>query len=87
MEEATSGGKDLSIPYRTALDKATKTLENPISIWDSVDVHEQHRLFFFLFEAKLQYDKEDGYRTGDSLSTTRLFEELAAAKTLDVVFV
>ena len=84
LEDSSATGKDLSIPYRTAMVKATGTLENPMAVWDSVDVHEQHRLFFFLFEAKLAYDKKDGYRTGDSLSTTRLFEELAASNTLDV---
>ncbi len=68
---------DLAIPYRTALTKIQGLLENPIVIWDCVDVLERHRLFFFLFEEKLPYIKNEGYRTGDSLSTTRLFEEFA----------
>jgi len=70
---------DLSVPYRTALEKSTGMLKNPISIWDSVDVHEKHRLFFFLFEAKLAYTRNEGYRTGDSLSATRIFEEFVTS--------
>lgn len=76
--------KDLGIPYRTALDKSMGMLKSPVSTWDLFDVHEQHRLFFFLFEAKLAYIKNEGYRTGDSLSKTRLFEELAATNSNDV---
>ena len=68
---------DLGVPYRTALHKSTTMLKNPISIWDIVGVVEKQRLFFFLFEAKLPYTKHEGYRTGNELSTTRLFEEFA----------
>ena len=79
LEGIEVGGDDLDVPYRTALSKVEGLLENPVVIWDSVDVLERHRLFFFLFEEKLPYTKSVGYRTGDSLSTTRLFEEFAAA--------
>lgn len=75
---------DLGVPYRTALNKATGMLKNPLSIWDSVDVHEKHRLFFFLFEKRLEYVKDEGFRTGNSLSTTRLFEEFVASNSDDV---
>ncbi len=68
---------DLGVPYRTALGKATGLLKNPIGIWNSVDVMEKHRLFFFLFEKRLEYVKGEGFRTGNSLATTRLFEEFA----------
>ena len=68
---------DLGVPYRTALRKSTTMLKNPISIWDTVGVVEKQRLFFFLFEARLAYTKSEGYRTGNELSTTRLFEEFA----------
>ncbi len=59
-------------------------LKNPISIWDSVDIHEQHRLFFFLFEARLSYSKIDAFRTANELSTTRLFEEFSDENSADV---
>lgn len=84
MEGTALMGKDLGVPYRTALDKSMGMLKSPVSTWDLFDVHEQHRLFFFLFEAKLAYVKNEGYRTGDSLSKTRLFEELAATNSNDV---
>ncbi len=78
---------DLAMPYRTALGKVKGLLKSPYSIWQSVDTAEKHRLFFFLFEAKLVYDKKEGYRTGDLLSTTRLFEELVASNSSDVVII
>lgn len=84
IEQTVPVTRDLGVPYRTALDKTTALLKNPVSAWDLFDVHEQHRLFFFLFEGKLAYTKNEGYRTGNSLSTTRLFEELATADSADV---
>lgn len=83
-ESKTAAELDLSVPYQTALTKATGLLKNPLSIWDCVDVHEKHRLFFFLFEAKLTYSKKTGYQTGDSLCTARLFEEFVVANSQDV---
>lgn len=80
LEATSTIGLDLSVPYRTALDKSVGMLKNPVSTWDLFDVHEQQRLFFFLFEDKLAYTKNEGYRTGESLCTTRLFEELATAE-------
>ena len=84
LEHLLGGERDLEVPYRTALGKAIGMLENPITIWDTVDTTEKHRLFFFLFETKLEYSKIDGYRTADSLSNTRLFREFATANPLDV---
>ena len=75
---------DIAVPYRTAYEKSTGMLKSPITVWESVDVFEQHRLFFFLFEDKLPYHKTNGYWTADSLSSTRIFEELAIANSLDV---
>ena len=75
---------DMSVPYQTSLEKSTSLLKNPVSIWNLVDTHEKHRLFFFLFEQKLAYSKNYGYRTADSLSTTRLFEGFAEQNPLDV---
>ena len=76
--------EDMAVHYRTALAKAKGLLKSPYSVWKNSDVIEKHRLFFFLFEAKLPYFKKEGYRTGDSLSTTRLFEELATTSSDDV---
>lgn len=76
--------QDLNVPYRTALSKSTGMLKSPITIWDKVDVLEKHRLFFFLFEARLAYTKGEGYRTGDALSSTRLFEEFCDQNSDDV---
>ena len=76
INNATDNTKrDLGVPYRTALSKATGMLKNPINIWGNVDVNEKHRLFYFLFEAKIPYSKEEGFRTAKKLSVTRIFEE------------
>jgi DNA invertase Pin-like site-specific DNA recombinase len=73
---------DLETPYRNALSKVKDMLRNPVSIWDSFDIEEKNRLFFFLFEAKLPYDKFNGYRNAESLSTARLFEEFVVENPL-----
>lgn len=65
------------LSYRTAFTKATAMLKNPVSIWDSVDHLEKQRLFFFLFDSRLAYSKTDAFRTADTLSSTRIFEEFA----------
>jgi len=65
------------VDYRTALDQAIHLLENPISTWVSAETAAKHRLFFLLFEGRLEYSAEEGFRTGKSLSSTRLFEEFS----------
>jgi site-specific DNA recombinase len=76
--------RDLGVPYRTALAKSTGMLKNPITIWEKVDVVEKHRLYFFLFEARLPYTKGEGFRTGELLSSTRIFEEFCDENSVDV---
>jgi hypothetical protein len=66
LEQTSNSPKEkpnFDLPYRTALDKAFGMLKSPYKIWESVDVIEKHRLFFFLFEEKLIYSKETGYTT------------------------
>ncbi len=75
---------DLSIPYRTALDKAIGLLKKPHIVWEKLPVVEQHQLFYFIFEQKLNYNYETGYRTDQIPHATRLFEELATENTNDV---
>ena len=75
---------DLSVPYRTALDKATGLLKNPYRIWNKLELTDQHKLFYFMFEQKLPYHRENGYRTAEIACTTRLFEEFATANSPDV---
>ncbi|MBX9906386.1 recombinase family protein [Patescibacteria group bacterium] len=75
---------DLKVPFRTAFDKATKMLKSPITIWDSVSPIEQQRLFFFLFDSRLTYSKSEAFRTSDSLSTARIFEEFCEQNSDDV---
>ena len=87
LGNATGTEIDFSIPYRTAFDKALGLLKNPHSIWESLNVHEQHQLFFFIYEQKLPYAKGEGYRTNEISRVATLFEEFATQKPLIVVFV
>ena len=75
---------DLDIPYRTALNKVTGMLESPYKIWESVDVLEKQRLFFFIFDEKLPYSKKAGYRTDKLPCAVRLFEDFVTSNTRDV---
>ncbi len=75
---------DLSIPYRTALDKVMGLLKSPYEIWFKMEVKERHELFYFIFEAKLPYNLKTGYRTDKIQSYTRLFEDFVAQNTTDV---
>jgi len=77
-------GIDTEIPYRTALDKALILLRNPYLAWQNLNVQEQHRLFFFLFDGKLSYNQITGYRTDKTSSSAKLFEEFVVPNTLDV---
>ena len=78
------GSTDLSILYRTALEKATGVLKSPYKIWHSVDVHEKYKLFHFIFLDKLPYSKKAGYRTDNLPSAVRLFEEFVSTNSQDV---
>jgi len=84
MESNSSAKLDLSIPYGNALNKAVGLLKSPYSTWIKFDIHEQHRLFYFIFEEKLPYNRISGYRTDKIPSAIRLFEEFAISDTQDV---
>jgi site-specific DNA recombinase len=75
---------DLAIPYRNALDKAVGLVKNPYSVWKTLSVPEQHQLFFFIFEKKLEYSKKEGYRNDNLPCAVRLFEEFVTSTSLDV---
>lgn len=84
IENDSVAGLDLSIPYRTALKKATGMLKSPYEIWESVDVREQQKLFFFIFDDKLLYSKKAGYRTDNLPCAVRLFEDFVTSNSQDV---
>ena len=83
MKQIAPISNHIDVPHRTAFDKSVELLKSPVSTWYLFNVHEQHQLFFFLFNAKLIYSKTEGCRTGDSLSVTRLFEEFAGISGAD----
>lgn len=75
---------DLGVPYRTALKKATTLIRSPYSVWRKMPVREQHELFFFLFDEKIVYARNSGYRTSETTTAARLFEDFAAANSSTV---
>jgi hypothetical protein len=84
MEEEPIAKMDLNIPYRTALDKSIGLLRSPYFAWQKLELVERHRLFYFIFTEKLEYDQKEGYRTEKIPSAARLFEEFACANPHDV---
>lgn len=78
------GEIDLTIPYRTALDKVSTLLKSPYKIWTSLDAREKQETFFFIFNEKLHYDKNTGYRTDKIPAAVRLFEDFVASNSMDV---
>lgn len=75
---------DMDVPYRTALGKATQMLKSPYSVWSSVEVVEQQKLFYFIFDKNLEYSKKAGYRTDNLPCAVRLFEDFVTSNTQDV---
>ena len=65
---------DLAIPYRTALDKATALLKNPYAIWKNLSAVEKQRLYYFIFDKRIAYSKENGYRTAEAMPFPSLFQ-------------
>ena len=84
QKQPKAAKNDLSVPYRTALGKATGLLKSPYSVWKKLDTHDKHGLFYFIFETKLPYDRKIGYRTDKIQSYTRLFENFVARNSDDV---
>ncbi len=84
IDERSIRDIDLSIPYRTALEKAVGLLRNPYFIWGKLNVEEKQRLFYFIFEQKLPYTRNEGYRTAKIVGYTRLFEEFIPRNPHDV---
>lgn len=84
IEEENTEKIDWSVPYRTALDKAIILLKNPYFIWKQLSLEQQHKLFYFIFEQKLPYNKVEGYRTDKIKTILRLFEEFSDENSHDV---
>ena len=84
LDEKLEIKADMAIPYRTALDKSTTMLKSPYKAWVNLDLLEQRRLFYFIFDTKLPYSLKEGYRTNEIPTTIRLFEEFAVANPHDV---
>ncbi len=71
---------DLENIYRTSFSVLSGLLKSPYSIWSKVDSKEKHRLFNFIFDEKLAYSKNQGYRTPKKALPTRLFGEIGGVE-------
>lgn len=76
--------EELNVPYQTALSKCQRMLQSPYAVWHSVGVDEKQKLFHFIFQSKLPYDKTHGYQTGKNLSYVRVFEEFVTTNSQQV---
>ena len=81
MNEENKDRLDYDIPYRTAFDMASGMLKRPYEIWANLDVVEKQKLFFFIFEEKLPYNRIVGFRTAEKPYAVRLFEEFVSEDT------
>ncbi len=76
LKRTPISAREDGIPYRTALTRSIAMLKKPDITWDSLLLEEKRELFFVLFNDKLIYSKNEGYRTAETLCNTRLFEEV-----------
>jgi len=67
---------DLSVPYRTALDKVIELGKNPYETWDNSDLAAKKKLFYFFFDSNILYDVKTGYRTVNPSVFYRFMEDL-----------
>ena len=82
-------GKTLSemdplVPYRTALRKSKKFLKSPYVVWKKLEIEEQHKLYFFVFDEKLAFDPKNGYQTAETPTAIKLFEEFVVTNSQSV---
>jgi len=75
---------DLTVPYRTALQKSKKFLKSPYIAWKKSSPLEKQQLYYFIFDKKIPYSIKSGYRTEEIPNAIRLFEEFVATNSHDV---
>lgn len=75
LGQATNDSEHLFTPYKTALAKATKLIKSPYSVWRKVDAREKHSLYYFIFDQRIVYVKNEGYKTAEIPTAAMLFEE------------
>lgn len=72
---------------KRSLDKTIGLVKSPYSVWKNLHLAEQHQLFFFIFDKKIEYSKKEGYRNDKLPSAITLFEDFATSDCLDVEMV
>lgn len=68
---------DLSIPYRTALEKILVTAQDPYKSWTGSNPEAKKKLYHFFFEENIRYDVKNGYRTVKPSILYRYLDDLA----------
>ena len=75
---------DIEVPYKTALDKSMQLLKNPYEAWIKLDTRTQQEVFRFIFDQKLPFARDLGYKTANIPSAVMLFGEFACSNPFDV---
>lgn len=83
IKQKSSISIDLSIPYRTALDKVVTIAKSPYEAWTLASLEQKKSLYYFFFDSNIQYDLKNRYRTVKPSVLYRFFGNLSE-NTLDV---
>jgi hypothetical protein len=70
--------------FRTTVQECLETLKNPYKLWESASLEDKQQVFYFLFDANLEYEPIQGFRTIEKSVIIRLFEQFEGARSLDV---
>ncbi len=70
--------------FRTTVVECLETLKNPYKLWESASLEDKQQVFYFLFDANLEYEPIQGFRTIEKSVIIRLFEQFEGARSLDV---
>lgn len=84
IEEKLGKEIDYVIPYRTSYDQITGMIKSPYKIWEKGTVKQKQELFSFMFDDKIVFVHEMGYRTPEKSCLYKLFDRIEAGHTLDV---
>jgi DNA invertase Pin-like site-specific DNA recombinase len=84
IEEHLGKKLDYSVPYRTSYDSITGMIKSPYKIWEKGTAKQKQELFSFMFDDKIVYVHEEGYRTPEKSCLYKLFDQIEAGHTLQV---
>lgn len=69
------------VSFRTALTRVLSFLKSPYTAWKQAPLLEKYKLYYFLFEERLVYAKNEGFRTAKLAVGIRVLESFFNSKT------